>query len=551
MGDQFLPARWGDYLGSAPDEPDEGNVWVIGQYGKSISSGYPNTLWGTWVNLVSYQANFTVTASPWQVIVPPGGTGPSTITVTSLNGFSSSVLLSCVNPPSGITCSFAANPVLPPANGSVTSGLTVAVGSLVNPGTYSFLVQGTSTSTTSTAMVQVVVQAPDFQLLTTPPQITIGQGNSAQATVVVAGLQGYASPVTLTTSTLPSGISVGFSANPVTPAPWPGGTSTMTLTATGSATLGTYTFQVIGTAGALTHQFTETLYVQPCPPQPTVQVTDGTNPSCAGFPVTLDAGPGYSSYSWSTGDTTEAITVAPVTSSVYTVTVTNACGTSAPTNFSQTVNAVPATPVVTAPSSAQDGAAGLTASVPVVAGVSYAWSITNGTITAGQSTNAITFSVGAPGSTVVTATETNGVGCPSTGSAVVAVAPGSGLRFYTVAPCRLIDTRRPTGTWGGPALQGGGATRSFPVDAQCGVPNGAIAIAGNVTVVGPTGRGDLRIFPMGIPAPTISSINFNSGRTRANNVIVAMNGNPIGSITVQCDMTGTTNMLFDINGYFQ
>ena len=54
------------------------------------------------------------------------------------------------------------------------------------------------------------------------------------------------------------------------------------------------------------------------------------------------------------------------------------------------------------------------------------------------------------------------------------------------------------------------------------------------------------------PTPTVSSINFNAGQTRANNAILPMVGNPVGSITVQCDIpSGTTNILLDVNGYFQ
>jgi hypothetical protein len=125
------------------------------------------------------------------------------------------------------------------------------------------------------------------------------------------------------------------------------------------------------------------------------------------------------------------------------------------------------------------------------------------------------------------------------------------LHYFTVAPCRLVDTRRPNGTWGGPALVGGGAVRAFPVAGQCGVDPGAVAVAVNATIAGPTNGGDIRLFPAG-PSPSVSTLNFNAGRTRANNAIVSLTGSPVGSIAVQSDLfPGTTNFLLDVVGYFK
>jgi hypothetical protein len=56
------------------------------------------------------------------------------------------------------------------------------------------------------------------------------------------------------------------------------------------------------------------------PPAPAITVTAGSNPSCAGQSVTLEAAAGYTSYLWSNGATTRAITVSPSVQTTYSVT---------------------------------------------------------------------------------------------------------------------------------------------------------------------------------------------------------------------------------------
>jgi hypothetical protein len=122
--------------------------------------------------------------------------------------------------------------------------------------------------------------------------------------------------------------------------------------------------------------------------------------------------------------------------------------------------------------------------------------------------------------------------------------------FYTVPPCRVVDTRTASGTWGGPALAAE-AERVFPIVGQCGIPSTAKAVAVNVTGTGSTASGFLRLYAaFPASAPTTSVLNFNAGVARANNAIVGLNA--AGQIAVFNGMaSGTTHVVLDVTGYFE
>jgi hypothetical protein len=119
--------------------------------------------------------------------------------------------------------------------------------------------------------------------------------------------------------------------------------------------------------------------------------------------------------------------------------------------------------------------------------------------------------------------------------------------FYTLTPCRIVDTRGPTGTYGAPALVAGGA-RTFPIRGQCGVPNTAKAVSVNLAVVAASGQGFLKAYPANIGSPSVSTLNYRGGQTRANNAIVTLDTQ--GNLVIESGVSGT-DMLLDVNGYFQ
>jgi uncharacterized protein affecting Mg2+/Co2+ transport len=120
--------------------------------------------------------------------------------------------------------------------------------------------------------------------------------------------------------------------------------------------------------------------------------------------------------------------------------------------------------------------------------------------------------------------------------------------FYTVVPCRMVDTRNADGPYGGPALPSE-STRTFVAAGQCGVPADAIALSYNLTVTQATAAGDLRVYSTGITPPFVSTINYAAGQTRANNGVVVLGA--AGDFVIQSDSAGSVQVIIDVNGYFK
>jgi hypothetical protein len=146
-----------------------------------------------------------------------------------------------------------------------------------------------------------------------------------------------------------------------------------------------------------------------------------------------------------------------------------------------------------------------------------------------------------------TATATHVPTLPPTPTVTPTPTPAAGAQFYTVPPCRIVETRNPNGPYGGPALSGGD-TRSFLLTGRCGIPATARAVAVTMVAVAPTGGGYLTLFPESVPLPSnVSTINYAAGQTRSNNAIV------LPTLRVHCGQAPGTSVHFvlDVTGYFQ
>jgi adhesin HecA-like repeat protein len=126
----------------------------------------------------------------------------------------------------------------------------------------------------------------------------------------------------------------------------------------------------------------------------------------------------------------------------------------------------------------------------------------------------------------------------------------STLQFYSLPPCRVVDTRNADGPLAGPFLNGD-RERDFPVLESSCIPEGvnAQAYSFNVTAVPhPAGQrlGFLTIWPQGQLQPTVSTLNNTTGTIVANAAIVP--AGTAGGVAVYPN--NNTDLLIDINGYF-
>ena len=126
-----------------------------------------------------------------------------------------------------------------------------------------------------------------------------------------------------------------------------------------------------------------------------------------------------------------------------------------------------------------------------------------------------------------------------------------GLDFYTVPPCRLLDTRDPPGPAGGPALAHGNS-RVLAIAGSCGIPASAQAIAANVTIVHPSGPGHLTLYPGDMATPPTSSLNFSPGQVRANSVVLPLATDGTGTLALRSVVVGPgqVHAIVDVSGYF-
>jgi hypothetical protein len=121
------------------------------------------------------------------------------------------------------------------------------------------------------------------------------------------------------------------------------------------------------------------------------------------------------------------------------------------------------------------------------------------------------------------------------------VAYTDGAGFTTTPPTRVLDTRDGTGRGGAVGPVGPNSTFSLAVPA---IPVDATAVMVNLTATGGTAPSTLTAYATGSARPATSNLNFDTGQTMANLVVVPVNSrkfsiwNNAGSVDLVGDLVG-------------
>ena len=268
--------------GAIPNSPPAGTFWTT-EFQMLVQNAFPAIPATT-------AAGFTVSAPG--VSVEQGMSATDSVTVSSINGFSSAINLTVTGLPAGVTATFSPATV----TGSAGSTLTLVASNTATVGPATVTITGTSGATTSSTTLTVsVIAEPNFTITASPTAISVPAATSGTTSIAIGYVGGLTGSVSLSASSLPSGVSANFSPNSVNSS----GTVSVSFFVQSGTPAGTSNVTITGTDGTISHSVTVAL---------TIPGTTTGNPS-----FTLAPG-------------SAALTLTPSSSTTDTLTVTGAGG---------------------------------------------------------------------------------------------------------------------------------------------------------------------------------------------------------------------------------
>jgi hypothetical protein len=207
------------------------------------------------------EGDFTLTLTPANVTLVPGGTGQQLgVNAMPANGFAGTVTVAITGLPTGVTV----QPTTLTLTPGTAQNVTVTAAANAAAGSATLTLTGTSGALSHSSAVAVTVAAPppDFTLAVSPASLTIVAGAAgSQVSVTATALNSFTGAVAVAISGLPAGVT----ANPATLNLTPGVAQSTTLTAALTAAAATSTMTFTGTSGNLSHATQLPLTVQAAP----------------------------------------------------------------------------------------------------------------------------------------------------------------------------------------------------------------------------------------------------------------------------------------------
>jgi pseudomonalisin len=214
-----------------------GSTVAAGSYTVTITGTSGSTVHTANLTLTVPAPSFTLSATPSSLSLSPGASGPVQIGVAAVNGFSGTVVVSTGALPAGVSARFSG------------AQLTLQTAPSTVPGSYPITVTGTSAGVSPSPTVVVTLNVAGFTLTSSAISLTVVRGKTDSVQLHAVVTFGFSSPVALSVTGLPKGVTASFSSATITnPA---SGSSTLTLAAASSATPGTQTITITGTSGSL------------------------------------------------------------------------------------------------------------------------------------------------------------------------------------------------------------------------------------------------------------------------------------------------------------
>ena len=234
-------------ISTDPDLAEGTYYWAI--YGVPIGYTYLTNTSIITVS-VSEAPDFELSISPNTRTISPGDFAEYNVSLIRTGGFASSVALSTSGLPDEADGFFDPESI----RGSETSELTIDTTSDIGAGDYTFTVTGTGGGKTRTKTGKLIVSVvSDFTLDVTPQSQIASLGQSVIYIVTVTSQNNFNSPVILSLSGYPAGLTPSFNPPSVTPPKNGAQTSVLMITLASSVAQGSYTLNVMGAGGGLTH----------------------------------------------------------------------------------------------------------------------------------------------------------------------------------------------------------------------------------------------------------------------------------------------------------